>query len=364
MAVITVFVGIFAWHALGSLTTLGVYLLLAFFLSLALEPVVLWLVKHKWKRGRAAAASLVGFVLVALIITALFGQLLVQQVMEFSKQAPQILENLRDSLDGKFGLKIPETSDLLSQAMTRFGDDVTSGALAIGTGVVSGIFATMTIMLVTYYLMAAGPRFRASICGFLPAEQQTEVLRFWEITQDKVSGFISSRLILALFSSLATFACLTILGTPYSVPLSLFMGIVSQFIPTIGTYIGGALPVLVALAGQGWVKAVIILGFLIAYQQVENLLLQPKISAKALEMNPAVAFIVVIAFGSVFGAIGAFLGLPIAAVIQAGMSTYIRRHELIDSEMLHDPNQTGPVVVQTGGGADQSVAKGDDEGKA
>ncbi|GAA2241884.1 hypothetical protein GCM10010401_13420 [Rarobacter faecitabidus] len=347
MAVVTVFVALFAWRALGQLSTLGLYLLLAFFLALALEPAVLFMIRHKWKRGAAAGVALGGFLLISLVIIALFGQLLVQQIIEFTKQAPDIWNGLRDTLEARFNVKIPENNDLISQAMERFGDSFTSGAVAIGSGVVSTLFATMSILLVTYYLLAAGPKLRRTVCGFLPQDQQTEVLRLWEITQDKVSGFISSRLVLALVSSLATFACLTILRTPYSVPLALFTGLISQFVPTIGTYIGGALPILVALASQGPIQALIILVFIVAYQQVENLWLQPKISAKALEMNPAVAFIVVIAFGSVFGAVGAFIGLPIAAVIQAGLSTYVRRHELVDSDLFRDPNQTGPVPLRS-----------------
>ncbi len=347
MCVITVFIAIFAWNALGSLTTLGIYLLLSFFLSLALEPIVLRLVKRKWKRGAAAAVALIGFLIFSIVVMALFGQLLVQQIIEFAKQAPTYWENLREMVTERFNFEIPATNDLIAQAMERWGDDVTSGALAVGSGIVSVIFATLTILLVTFYLLAAGPKFRATICAFLSPEHQAEMLRVWEITQDKVSGFISSRLILALVSSLATFAFLTILKTPYSVPLALFTGLISQFVPTIGTYIGGALPVVVALAGQGWPQALAILIFIVAYQQVENLWLQPKISAKALEMNPAVAFIVVIGFGSVFGPIGAFLGLPIAAVIQAALSTYLRRHELIESDLLHDPRHTQPVAVRT-----------------
>src|SRR5690606_34072904 len=133
---------------------------------------------------------------------------------------------------------------------------------------------------------------------------------------------------------------LLILKIPYSLPLALFTGIVSQFVPTIGTYIGGALPVLLALA-ESPVKALGVLVFIVVYQQVENYIFAPKISEKALEMNPAVAFVVVLAFGAVFGALGAFLALPVAATIQAVMSTYLQRHELIESHMLHDPGR-GP----------------------
>lgn len=361
---ITVFVGITAWHALQSLKTLGVYLLMAFFISLALEPAVLWLVRRGWRRGAAAAVALGGLVVSILVLVGLFGNLLVQQLILLVKNLPDLYLKVQDTIAERFHATIPDSDNLAQSALSRWGDDVSSGALAVGSVILSGLFAALTILLVSYYLLAAGPTFRATICRFLPPDKQTEVLRVWDITQVKVSGFINSRVILALISSIATFGFLTILGTPYSVPLALFTGIVSQFVPTIGTYIGGALPIVVALAApqQGLGKAIGILIFIVAYQQVENLWLAPKISARALEMNPAVSFVVVIGFGAMFGAIGAFIGLPLAAIIQAASSTYIRRHELIDSDLLHDPG-TGwdseeVVIVRAVG--DDEVTESDD----
>lgn len=363
-AVLAVFVGTIAWDALQSLKTLGIYLLLAFFISLALEPPVLWLVKRGWRRGAAAGVSLGGFILSFLVLTGLFGNLLVQQLILLVKNIPDLYLRVQDTLAQRFHANIPNSDTLANSALSQWGDSVSSGAIAVGTSIFSGIFAALTVLLVAYYLLASGPKFRATICQFLPPEKQTEVLRVWDITQVKVSGFINSRVILALISSIATFGFLTIIETPYSVPLALFTGLVSQFVPTIGTYIGGALPIVVALATpqQGLSKAIAILIFIVAYQQVENLWLAPKISARALEMNPAVSFVVVIGFGAVFGAVGAFIGLPLAAIIQAAASTYIRRHELIDSDLLHDPGSGWEheeiIIVESSG--DQEVTEVDD----
>ena len=113
---------------------------------------------------------------------------------------------------------------------------------------------------------------------------------------------------------------------------------VSQFVPTIGTYIGGALPIAVALAVDP-VKGLLTLAFIVGYQQVENLIFSPKVSSRSLEINPAISFLAVIAFGAVFGPIGAFLALPVAATIQAVSSTYIRRHDLVDDELLQEDEQ-------------------------
>ena len=339
MAAVTVFVAIFAWHAMGALRGLIVNIIISFFLSLVLEPFVVWLVKHGWKRGVAAITAIIGGIAVIVAIAAMFGNLFVQQVIQLAETIPDLYNDVKVFAADRFDIVVPESGDLLRQGFSQFGSNVAADALVIGTTLVSFVFAFLTILLVTYYLLAAGPRFRAAVCRWFTPNHQGEVLRLWDITQTKVSGFINSRIALAALSSIATFVFLLILKTDYALPLAVFVGVVSQFVPTVGTYIGGALPVVVALTSQGLGQAIAVVVFIVAYQQLENMIIAPKISARALEMNPAVSFVVVIAFGAVFGALGAFLALPVAATIQAVSSTYLKRHELIESPMLHDPGE-------------------------
>ena len=366
MTVVAVFVGLFAWDALGALQGLLVNLLIALFVALALEPSVLWLVRHGWKRGGAAAFSLLGSLVVVIVVFALFGNLFVQQLVQLVSNVPEFYESTRSMLQDRFEIEVPEADDLLRQGAEQFGSQVASGAFVVGTTILGGVFAALTILLVTYYLLAAGPRFRASICRWLTPNRQTEVLRLWEVTQVKVSDFITTRIVLAAIATAATFVFLLVLGTPYSLPLALFTGVVSQFVPTIGTYLGGALPVAVALSSQGVPQAIAVLAFIVAYQQLENLWLAPKVSARALEMNPAVSFVVVLAFGAVFGALGAFLALPVAATIQAVARTYVQRHELVSSHMLHDPGEAGYEPSAEGRAEDSADgrAEGSVEGRA
>lgn len=337
ITVLTVFAAIFVWRAMGSLTSLFVNLIIALFLALAMEPMIVWLVRHGWKRGGATAVVLFGLLAAAIAVMALFGQIFVEQAGELIRTLPSTYESVATWIEGRFNVEVPEMADLQAQLIQDWGNEVASRALAIGTSVLSAVFAFTTIMLVSYYLAAAGPKFRASICGWLSPKNQNEVLKLWEITQTKISDYINSRVVLAAMSSFATGVFLTIIQIPYALPLALFTGVVSQFVPTIGTYIGGALPIVFALTTDGPKKAILVLAFIIAYQQVENLWFSPKVSARALQMNPAVSFIVVLGFGAVFGALGAFLSLPIAATIQAVATTYMRRHELVDSHMLRDP---------------------------
>ncbi len=341
MAVVTVFVAVFAWNALGALEGLFVNVLIAVFIALALEPGTVWLVRRGWRRGLAAAVTLLGSLVVVIVLMALFGNLFVQQLVALAQSVPRLYEGLQGFVAERFDIIVPDSGNLLRQALEEFGDDVASGALLVGTTVVGGLLATLTILLVSYYLLAAGPRFRAAVCGWLTPARQQEMLHLWEVTQGKVSDYIGSRVVLAAVSTGVTFAFLAILQTPYALPLAVFVGVVSQFVPTIGAYLGGALPTMVALTAQGWPQALGVLAFVIAYQQFENLYLAPKVSARALEMNAAVSLLVVLAFGAVFGVLGAFLALPVAATIQAVATTYFRRHELIESHMLREPESLG-----------------------
>jgi predicted PurR-regulated permease PerM len=122
-------------------------------------------------------------------------------------------------------------------------------------------------------------------------------------------------------------------GSATGLLLALFVGVVAEFIPIVGTYLAGAVPVLVALAAVGPTAAVIVLVEILAYQQLENYVLSPRLSQKTMELNAGVAFAAAMAGGAVGGFIGAFFALPIAAVIQSFLSTYSKRYDVLESDL-------------------------------
>jgi predicted PurR-regulated permease PerM len=103
----------------------------------------------------------------------------------------------------------------------------------------------------------------------------------------------------------------------------------------VGTYIAAAVPLLVALLEDPW-KALWFLIFVIIYQQIENYLLAPRITARTMQLHPAVAFGAALAGGSISGLLGAFMALPAAAVIQSTISTYLKRHEVVETELTRE----------------------------
>lgn len=140
----------------------------------------------------------------------------------------------------------------------------------------------------------------------------------------------------AAISTVVTWAFLFALGVPSALALAIWVGVVSQFVPTIGTYIAMVLPFLVALVNSP-VDALWVLLFLNAYQQFENYVLGPRLARFTLQIHPALTIGTVIAGGLLFGLAGALLALPATAVIQALLSTYTEEQEVIETELTKEP---------------------------
>jgi predicted PurR-regulated permease PerM len=337
LIVLTYFAALLALTAFRALRNIFLWLIAALFLSFALEPAVNWLVSRGWRRGVATAIVIFGSALLGLVAIAAMVPLVIDQVQELITKVPGWLERASVYTERWFGETL--TSQEITDAIARAGQDVgevASNVASVGAFILGLVFQVLTIGLFTFYLVADAPRFRRAVCSVLPPDRQREVLAAWEVAVDKTGGYLYSRLLLAVVSATITFVALQILGVPFAVPLALFFGFVSQFIPVVGTYFAAAVPLLVALLESPW-SALIFLIYVVVYQQIENLVLAPRITARTMQLHPAVAFFAVLAGGAFGGVIGALLALPAAAIIQATVSTYLTRHEVVESELTrHD----------------------------
>jgi predicted PurR-regulated permease PerM len=188
------------------------------------------------------------------------------------------------------------------------------------------------VLLFTYYLVADGPRLRRAICSRLRPRHQMQVLNAWELAITKTGGYLYSRALLALLSAFFHWIVFQALGTPAPIPLALWVGLVSQFLPVVGTYLAGVLPVLITFLDSP-LKAAIIVGFIIVYQQIENYLFAPRITARTMELHPAVAFGAALGGAALLGPAGAVLALPAAAMVQALASEWGSRHDVVESQL-------------------------------
>lgn len=323
-----------------------VILLVSLFLSFAIEPAVDFLADRGWRRGAATALVFVAVTLIGGVMVYLVVDLLVRQVTELVNDAPRLIRNATRWVNQRFNANIT-TNKIVDQLRSYQGDlastagDVGGRVVSITGSLMAVVFQGLTVGLFTFYLVADGPKLRRTICSVLPPQRQRMVLGLWELAISKTGGYLYSRTVLAAVSAAGGAIAFSIIGVPSPVALALWMGVVSQFVPVIGTYIGGALPVIISLVNDP-IDAVWVIGFLIIYQQLENYLLAPRITAATMNIHPAVAFGAAFGGVAVIGPIGALLALPAAAIVQAFISTYINRYDLVEGLTRPPGSVTNP----------------------
>jgi len=326
------------WFA-GRASDLIGYLILAQLLAFALEPAVLWLHQRRgWRRGSATSLLLVAILVGFVVLGVGMGAVLADQVDGAAGQLPVWIDKLNAFTEAQFGITVVSSSSAAqsgeaTQQVAGYLQEHAGDLLGAVGSLVGAVFSLFTIGLFTFYFTANGPQIRRVLCSRMPPERQRRALWAWTTAIEKTGGYLYSRALLALINGGLMFLTLKLLGVPYALALALFVGVVAAFIPIVGTYIAGAVPVLVALAAVGPAAAVIVLVEVLAYQQLENYVLSPRLSQKTMELNAGVAFAAAMAGGAVGGFIGAFFALPIAAVIQSFLSTYSRRYDVLESDL-------------------------------
>jgi predicted PurR-regulated permease PerM len=194
---------------------------------------------------------------------------------------------------------------------------------------VGSLFGVFTFVLFTFYLSADGPRLRLYLASLFPHQLQTIVTTVWDTTATKTGNYVAARVVLATINSVTTGIVFWAIGMPYWLALAIWTGVVAQFVPTIGTYIAIILPVIVGFISPTPWLGLAALGWALLYQQVENLTIEPRISARAVDVHPAVAFAAVMLGGALFGAAGALLAIPVSAMFLTLMDIYQARYDLV-----------------------------------
>ena len=321
--------GLGAFYAVGvvrALRTLLVVLLVSLFIAFALEPAVNAMARRGVRRGLGTAIVFAAVTVLAAGFSAVVGTALASETNYLIERAPGYIDDIGGWLDDTFGIEF-EFDTLKDEFLAggglqdlagRFADDV----LNVGATVASLLFQVFTVGLFTFYLVAEGPKLRRMVSSRLSERGAAVVTEIWDLAMNKTGGYMYSRTILAVISALVHWIAFVLLDVPSPVALAMWVGVVSQFIPAIGAYIAGVLPVLVALLHQPR-TGLFVLIVIVAYQQLENYFLSPRITAHTMEIHVALAFGAVIAGTALLGIVGAFLALPVAATAQAFISSWL-----------------------------------------
>jgi predicted PurR-regulated permease PerM len=288
---------------------------------------------------------MLGVALFCLLFGLAFGKLIADQLIQAVKALPGLANAALDWVNHRLGTDYSPTEALAAvgitqDTLTTWAKDLAGGVLGFVASALGAFFSTFTFLLFTFYFSADAPRLQRWVARLFPTRYQPVVVTVWNLAVEKTGGYVAARVVLATINGATTALFLLIIGMPYWLVLGIWTGLVAQFVPTIGTYISIILPVMVGLLGDMPIQGVLALAWGIVYQQVENLTLEPQISAKAVDIHPAVSFASVLLGAALFGAAGALLAVPVAALLLALLDIYARKYELLPS--LRPPGVAPP----------------------
>lgn len=306
---------VLAW-VVGKAWVIVLPVVLAIIICTVLWPPVGWLLR---KGVPPAAAVLLVLVFALAVVAGLFAAVapaIVEQSTELAEQATAGVVQVKDWLGGP-PLNINDAQ--LNSAVTAINDQLNSSGAQIASGLFTGVGAAtsalitlFTSVVVTFFLLKDGPRFvpwlRRTV-GMPAAPHLAEILqRVWST----LGGFIRTQALVSLVDAVLIGIGLVVLGVPLAYALAI-LTFIGGFVPIVGAFVAGGLAVLVALVANGPVNALIVLGIILAVQQLEGNVLQPWLQSKSMKLHAVIVLLAVTLGASTFGVIGAFLAVPVAA---------------------------------------------------
>jgi predicted PurR-regulated permease PerM len=334
---------LFRWGALVGLgaatTVIGLYavytvrailvrILIALFIAVSLDPAVRALTRRGVRRGVAVTLIFaLAFALAAGFLLSVIPPL-VTQFRNLVDDLPDYLSRLQArsaqfrELDDRYNI-----SDQLQGMIGTLPSRLGTGLLGFTGRVFGAVFNSLTVLVFTVYFMADMPRIRAGVVRLFPVDRRPRARRVLDLVVDKVGGYMIGNIIISIIAGVASFIALAVLGVPFQVPLA-FVVAICDLIPMIGATLGAVIVVTVALFTTDlWPTAVLVAAFFVAYQQLENYLIAPRVLRTTVELGAAAVLIAGLVGATVLGLVGALMAIPVAAAFSVLLNERLLAHE-------------------------------------
>jgi predicted PurR-regulated permease PerM len=297
------------------------WIVIATFLAVAMSGPVNFFNRYM-RRGFAIFLSYLGLLLIPVLLGAILVPPIVGGVNDLARKAPDYAAQASDyvqknktlrKLEDDYGV-ISKLEDEAKKLPTKLG--TAAGTLKdLGVSVVNSIFAGVTILILSVFMVANGRRWVSRAIALRPPEH----VERWERAVDRVStaigNYVGGALAQATIAGITAFIVMEILGIPFAGPLAVLVG-VADLIPLVGATIAAVLVGIVTLFADFPLDTIIWAIWAIAYQQIENSVIQPQIQRRAVDLNPFVVLVSVLFGSTLFGILGALLAIPFAAALQ------------------------------------------------
>jgi predicted PurR-regulated permease PerM len=304
------------------------WILVAIFLTLALNPAVEAL-ERRGLRRRGAATAVTFLLAIGVIVAAawLFIPTLVGEVSDFAQAVPDYVEDVSAGR-GPLG-DLAERYDLEEKVRQAINEGGASGALglsgtaiAVTQSVITFIVAVVTIAFLTFFMLLEGPRWMERFYSLLPAESQEKWRGIGHDIYRTVGGYVTGNLLISLIAGVSSTIVLLIMDVPYAVALGLVVAIL-DLIPLAGATLAAIIVSTVAFL-TSIPAGIVVLVFFIVYQQIENHVLQPVVYSRTVQLSPLAILVSVLIGAKIAGVLGALAAIPVAGTIQVLLLAWLR----------------------------------------
>ena len=303
------------------------WILIAIFIAVALSGPVNWL-SRRMKRGFAITIVYLAMLAVPLLLAAIIVPPLVGEANDLAHDAPQYARDLSDFVDDNDSLrKLNEDYDITTKVEEEAGKvpqkipDAAKALSDVGVGLVNSIFALVTILVLTAFLLSSGRGWIDAAIDMRGPGERDRLRRVRNSAARAVGNYMAGAIAIALIAGILSYIVMTILGVPFRGPLAVVVGFFS-LIPLIGATIAAVLVGIVTLFNDFPTATIVWTVWAIVYQQFENHVIQPQIQRRAVDVHPFVVLVAVLFGATLLGVLGALVAIPVAATIQIALREY------------------------------------------
>ena len=306
--------------ALQSVATVIIYIGLALFLALGLEPIVQWFVDRKVPRSLSVLIVVVAFILIVVGVVLLIAPAVISQIQTFVADLPGIVGNLATTgwvteLEEQFTGAID--IDAVFANVADWASDpknvlsLGGGVVSIGAGILSFLTGVIIVVILTIYFAVSMPTIKSAMFSLVAASSRPTVESVTEEVTRSIGRYVLGQVSLGVINGVCSAIFLTIIGAPLPALLA-FVAFLSSLIPLVGPITGSIIitaSCLMVSPGLGITAGI----YYLVYMQVEAYLLSPRIMNAAVDVPGALVIIAAIAGGTLGGVLGAVVAVPVAA---------------------------------------------------
>jgi predicted PurR-regulated permease PerM len=317
------------------------WILIAVFLAVALSGPVN-LLARRMRRGFAITLVYLGLLAVPLLLIALIVPPLITEANNFGRDVPGYADQVTEFVQSNKQLRDINRDYNITEQLEKEAGKLPDKLV----GIVSSVFALVTILVLTAFLLSSGRGWVDAAISSRPPEQQLRLRRSLDNMAGAVAGYMAGALAIALIAGVTTFIVLTILGVAFAAPLAVIAGLFS-LIPLVGATIAAVMIGLVTVFDNFPTVTIIWAVWAIVYQQFENHVIQPQVQKRTVKVQPFITIVAVLFGATLLGVLGALVAIPVAASIQILVREYVdlRTLSLKESDSGDEPPPEPPPMA-------------------